>query len=164
MRTLSSDGVHMNTLGDRIRLERKRLGLSQEAFGALGKVRKQAQIKYEKGARRPNSEYFEGIAAAGADVDFILTGHDRVFREVLEDVATAVSETAGCDDHSSDATRVLSRYDELRTERRRGQAATAVDEREAKLLTSFRRIPEEGKAAVEAACFAIERAILERSN
>lgn len=64
----------MDTLGGRLREERTRLGMSQEQFGALGGVRKQAQIKYEKGERKPDSAYFEGIAAAGADIGFILTG------------------------------------------------------------------------------------------
>lgn len=76
----------MSTPGERLRSERLRLGLSQDAFGAIGGVRKQAQIKYEKGERRPNTEYLAAIAAAGVDVDYVLTGTSRALREALQDV------------------------------------------------------------------------------
>ena len=58
----------------RLREERERLGFSQEAFGVLGGVQKRAQINYEKGERHPDSAYLAAIAAAGADVLYILTG------------------------------------------------------------------------------------------
>lgn len=73
----------MSTPSERLREERIRLGLSQEAFGALGGVRKQAQIKYEQGERKPDSDYLEGIAAAGANVDYILTGTTAALRTRL---------------------------------------------------------------------------------
>ena len=50
----------------RLREERERLGFSQEAFGVLGGV--------QKGERHPDSAYLAAIAAAGADVLYILTG------------------------------------------------------------------------------------------
>lgn len=61
-------------LGERLREERNRMALSQEAFGAIPGVTKQAQIKYEKGERHPDTRYLAAIAAAGADVLYILTG------------------------------------------------------------------------------------------
>lgn len=64
----------MSTPWERLKEERLRLAMSQEVFGAHGGVRKQAQIKYEKGDRNPDSAYFEGIASIGANVDYILTG------------------------------------------------------------------------------------------
>lgn len=63
----------MNT-GDRLRSERERLGLNQTEFGQLGGVKKLAQINYEKGDRQPDAAYLAAIAAAGADVLYILTG------------------------------------------------------------------------------------------
>lgn len=60
--------------GARLRTEREALRLTQEAFGGIGGVTKQAQIKYEKGERHPDSRYLAAIAAAGADVLYILTG------------------------------------------------------------------------------------------
>lgn len=64
----------MDTIGARIREERDRLGLSQEEFAALGGVRKRAQIYYEQDERCPDGHYFAAIAAAGADVTYVLTG------------------------------------------------------------------------------------------
>lgn len=64
----------MNTSGDRLRGERIKLGLSQEAFAARGGVKKLAQINYEQGRRQPDAEYLRRIAEIGADVAYILTG------------------------------------------------------------------------------------------
>ena len=61
-------------ISDRLREERTRLGLNQIEFGELGGVKKLAQINYEKGERNPDSAYLAAIAAAGADVLYILTG------------------------------------------------------------------------------------------
>lgn len=66
------------TVGKRLLEERARLGLSQEAFGKAGGVRKGAQINYEKDARDPDVKYLQGIAAIGADVLYLVTGEHRV--------------------------------------------------------------------------------------
>lgn len=60
--------------GARLRAERLRLGLSQEALGALADVSKKSVINYEQGERSPDGRFFAAIAAAGADVLYILTG------------------------------------------------------------------------------------------
>ena len=71
---LSIEGVDkMATIGDRIRDERIRLGMTQAEFGALVGVQKAAQSRYESG-RAPDGDYFAAIAAVGADVLYILTG------------------------------------------------------------------------------------------
>lgn len=59
---------------ERLREERERLGLSQEKMGLTGGVLKRAQIHYEQGERAPDASYLGAIAAAGADVLYILTG------------------------------------------------------------------------------------------
>lgn len=85
-------GTHLTTPRqpwERLREERERLGLNQTEFGALGGVRKQAQIKYEKGARKPDAKYLEGIAAAGVDVGYILTGDRAALRDAYADLRTA---------------------------------------------------------------------------
>lgn len=61
-------------ISDRLREERKRLGLNQVELGAVGGVKKLAQINYESGERQPDAGYLAAIAAAGADVRYILTG------------------------------------------------------------------------------------------
>ncbi len=61
-------------LGKRLVEERKRVGLNQTDFGRLGGVSKGSQILYEKGDGVPTGDYLVGIAAAGADVQYVLTG------------------------------------------------------------------------------------------
>lgn len=58
----------------RLREERERLGLTQEAFGSIGGVLKRAVINYEKGERFPDVSFLAGVANAGADVLYIVTG------------------------------------------------------------------------------------------
>ena len=64
----------MSGLGERLREERKRLGLSQADFGALGGVKANAQGKYESDERSPDATYLNGVMAAGVDVLYVLTG------------------------------------------------------------------------------------------
>jgi transcriptional regulator with XRE-family HTH domain len=66
--------MQVDNIGKRLREERERLGLSQEAFGALGGVKKLTQLKYEKGERTPTLAYLEGLRAHDVDVDYILFG------------------------------------------------------------------------------------------
>lgn len=58
----------------RLREERERLGLTQEAFGTAGGVLKRAVINYEKGERFPDVSFLAGVANVGADVLYIVTG------------------------------------------------------------------------------------------
>ena len=64
----------MNTIGDRLSEERKRLRMSQEVFGAHGGVGRGAQINYEANKRSPDAEYLRGISLVGADVSYVITG------------------------------------------------------------------------------------------
>lgn len=64
----------MRSIGDRLREEREQLGFNQTAFGAIGGVQKQAQLKYEKGERFPGADYLAAVAKVGADVQYIVTG------------------------------------------------------------------------------------------
>ena len=61
-------------IGARLREERERLEMTQEAFGRIGGVLKRALIRYEKNERMPDAAFLAAIAAAGADVLYILTG------------------------------------------------------------------------------------------
>ncbi|MBW9265193.1 MAG: helix-turn-helix domain-containing protein [Candidatus Thiodiazotropha sp. (ex. Lucinisca nassula)] len=60
--------------GQRLREERKRLGLSQDALAARGGITRTAQFLYEKGERAPSIEYLAMIHTAGIDFRYILTG------------------------------------------------------------------------------------------
>ncbi|WFR81077.1 helix-turn-helix transcriptional regulator [Janthinobacterium rivuli] len=59
---------------DRLKEERKRLGLNQDEFAALGGVKKGAQFNYENGSRTPDSDYLAAVAGVGVDVLYLLTG------------------------------------------------------------------------------------------
>jgi transcriptional regulator with XRE-family HTH domain len=61
-------------IGQRLREERERLGLSQERFAAVGGVQKRAQINYESGERVPDAHYLEGIALLGVNLLYVVTG------------------------------------------------------------------------------------------
>lgn len=65
----------MESIGSRLKAERKRLGYKQEDFAQKGGVAVQTLRKYESDSRRPDADYLAGIAEAGADVSYIITGH-----------------------------------------------------------------------------------------
>lgn len=61
-------------LSDRLKAAREALGLSQQGLADVGGVSLRSQQNYEAGLRNPDSAYLAAIAAAGADVLYILTG------------------------------------------------------------------------------------------
>ncbi|REF69739.1 MULTISPECIES: helix-turn-helix domain-containing protein [Paracoccus] len=67
----------MSSFSDRLREERLRLNMVQPQLAEIGGVGKQSQINYESGKRQPDASYLAAIAAAGADVLYILTGERR---------------------------------------------------------------------------------------
>lgn len=62
------------SVGERLKEERNRLGMSQSAFAALAGATKGAQLKWEKDEASPNALALIAFAEAGADVLYILTG------------------------------------------------------------------------------------------
>jgi transcriptional regulator with XRE-family HTH domain len=60
--------------GGRLLEERIRLGLSQDRMAGLGRVAKRTYCNYESGLREPGAAFLEAMAAAGADVLYVLTG------------------------------------------------------------------------------------------
>jgi len=64
----------MSSIGDRLREERKRLNLSQEACGIACGVTKMSQLNYEGNKRSPDAAYLQAFANLGGDVQFVLTG------------------------------------------------------------------------------------------
>ena len=74
---------------ERLREERERLGLSQTEFAACGGVKKLAQIRYEKGERKPTADYMIGIAKAGADVAYIVSGQRAALQDALQNIRVA---------------------------------------------------------------------------
>lgn len=62
------------SIGERLREERERIGLSQTALAQIGGVGKTTQIKYEKGASSPDSAYLSAVSDEGVDVFYVLKG------------------------------------------------------------------------------------------
>lgn len=58
----------------RLKTERERLGFSQPRVAELVGVGKTTVINWEKGASAPDAVQLSALAAAGADVLYILTG------------------------------------------------------------------------------------------
>ncbi len=62
----------MTTFSDRLRTARKRIGLSQEAFGEMAGVSLSSQGQYERGVAEPSAAYFLKLAEMGIDMNFLL--------------------------------------------------------------------------------------------
>lgn len=58
---------------DRLRSERKRLGLNQADFASLGGVATPSQVRYETGSNSPKLDYLARLAVNGVDVLYVLT-------------------------------------------------------------------------------------------
>ncbi|WP_212715305.1 helix-turn-helix transcriptional regulator [Halomonas sp. 15WGF] len=61
-------------IGERLKEERERIGLSQTALAQIGGVGKTTQIKYEKGSSRPDSAYLSAVSEEGIDIFYVLKG------------------------------------------------------------------------------------------
>ena len=64
----------MPSIGERLLEERERLGLNQPVLAEMCGVTMRSQRNYEKGERQPDAAYLAAIAAAGADIQYIVTG------------------------------------------------------------------------------------------
>jgi phage repressor protein C with HTH and peptisase S24 domain/DNA-binding XRE family transcriptional regulator len=64
----------MVSLANRLREERERLGLSQDAFATGTGQSRKSQIRYESGERTPDADYLTEVAKQGVDIFYVLTG------------------------------------------------------------------------------------------
>lgn len=125
----------MSTLGERLREIRKDAKKTQEELGAIGGVRKQAQMKYERDERLPDAAYFVRLDNADLDIHFVITGHpgpkarERLAPHALRAAVRHVAEMQ----ESYDA--VLGGY----------RKVTADEE---DLIGHYRRADKHGKAAI----------------
>ncbi|BAP41312.1 putative uncharacterized protein [Pseudomonas sp. StFLB209] len=69
-----SESGPITSVGERLREERERLGLSQEDLASTGGVGRNTQGGYERGVRNPDTAYLVAVATLGVDVAFVLTG------------------------------------------------------------------------------------------
>lgn len=70
--------------GQRLREERKRLGIAMDDLSQAGSVSRASQSNYETGRNRPDSDYLCAVAEAGLDVVYLLTGR-RSKSQALQD-------------------------------------------------------------------------------
>jgi transcriptional regulator with XRE-family HTH domain len=68
----------MPSLGDRLKKERERLGLSQPAFAEIAETTKQTVFSWETGKTAPSGFQLASLAAAGVDTLYVLTGKRNV--------------------------------------------------------------------------------------
>jgi len=64
------------SFGGRLRLERKRVGLTQEELAAMTGVHTRTQANYEldRGRSGPGTAYFEALRKTGIDIAYVQTG------------------------------------------------------------------------------------------
>jgi transcriptional regulator with XRE-family HTH domain len=93
------------TFGERLRVERARLGLSSAALAQVVGVSRNTQINYEAGNSVPDLSYLVAATGAGVDFVFVLTGLTNAQRtaevinwQMLEDLLVRVDEWASHQD------------------------------------------------------------------
>ena len=59
-------------VGERLKIERKRLGLSQDAFAKEGGVQRTTVSQYERGDRLPTLDFLFNCSSVGLDVSFVV--------------------------------------------------------------------------------------------
>lgn len=64
----------MSSIGERLRSERSRIGLTQAQMAERLGVSLRTQLAWEKGDSTPNAEHLALAAQAGADVQFVVSG------------------------------------------------------------------------------------------
>ena len=80
----------MASYGARLREERERLGVTQEALANRCGVTVQSQRNYEAARRKPDIEYLERAAVEGIEVCYVVTGRRSVSnRPAPADLAVA---------------------------------------------------------------------------
>ena len=77
------------SVGTRLKEERKRLGLTQEAMGLACGVAKRTQILFEQDAHLPGGAYFVAADELGVDVTYVLVGRRERLAEADADLLDA---------------------------------------------------------------------------
>lgn len=82
----------MNTIGERIKIERKRLGQKQEVVCETVGISRGAQSNYENGKRSPDTEYLMALDRIGFDIGYIITGRRSVTLDDLVELQQCLFE------------------------------------------------------------------------
>lgn len=143
----------MTDMHFRLKEERVRLGLNQADFGALGGVKKDAQLKYENGKRVPDSLYLSQLGEAGVDVLYVLTGvHNEAHKllSLLKLATEIATKVGGTQEEMANMQETL--FNQLK--------ALQLKDDEHELLANYRQCSEEGKATVRSTCSAFANQVL----
>ncbi|WP_213664287.1 helix-turn-helix transcriptional regulator [Stutzerimonas stutzeri] len=136
------------SIGERLREVRVAMGKSQTEFaeiaaaaGVPGATR-QSQANYEKGRQMPSAAYLAAIAAAGADVLYVVTGQRApiLTNQSYTTTSPHMTENANPVTHSV-AAEPLGEY--------------RLNRREKALLENYRGSDEEGRRAMESTASAL---------
>lgn len=128
----------ISSIGERLREERERLGLSQSEMALLAKdlgakgATRQSQALYEKGEQSPSAAYIAAISTSGADVLYILTGQRS--HQITESAAA---------------------YQPPKSAVAYQPPISALSPDEAALLDNYRNSPPDGQAAIKATSAAL---------
>lgn len=82
----------MDTIGERIKIERKRLGQKQEAICEAVGISRGAQSNYENGKRSPDTEYLMALDRMGFDIGYVITGRRSVTLDDLVELQRCLFE------------------------------------------------------------------------
>lgn len=135
--------MNVEKSGDRLRNERLRMGLNQDEMAAAGGVKKGTYWNYEKNERAPDAAALTAWAAAGVDVQYVLTGL-RMPPTLLAQYQRAAQITIAAHVSEEDRARLL----ELHVQAVQGQAQVPVTAEESRLLAALAECSPEDRAAV----------------
>jgi transcriptional regulator with XRE-family HTH domain len=74
--TILRGNFHM--IGSRLKEERERLRMTQEAFAAVAQVKRRTLVDWEKGVSSPTAVQLSALIDVGVDTHYILTGTRNV--------------------------------------------------------------------------------------
>jgi transcriptional regulator with XRE-family HTH domain len=146
------------TLGERLREERLRLGYNQTDMAALVGASKHAQINWEKGSTSPNAADLGAWSEHGLDIAYVVTGERQIrkagtqqelglLQQAIEDVVSGKAGKA----NATSAEAITARYNELyRLSVKSGNhPALDLSDRERDLLTKYRVASDDDKRLVD---------------
>jgi transcriptional regulator with XRE-family HTH domain len=104
-----NEAVFVGTIGARLREERERRSISQDAFAKKAGVHRRTQVNYEAGERKPDADYLAAIAGLGVDVSYIVTGvrvasveppwpdNAQIYASLLDTIRSELQLCKGCE-------------------------------------------------------------------
>lgn len=88
-------------IGQRLKEERERIKLNQDAMASVGGVGRKSQFNYESGDRCPDASYLSALSVIGVDVQYVITGQ-RAVPVVSRKKQILLSHFDACDEDGQD--------------------------------------------------------------